>query len=167
MLENNMGIVEDFKNTYMSYCDLSNNQALKKVYSDENIKLYIKNKCILITKAEFLNGKVYHLYVWSENDSVLVYSASDYRNKNVDRNLAARSNKLLHYKDICYFKDNGLKIYDFGNISSIDEPNGIDKFKISFGGSQINVYSYFVGNTLWGRLLILCKKILNSKGNKI
>ena len=159
-LEDNLSIVEDFKNTFMSYCDICDNQLLKKVYSDQNIRSYIDNECVLISKAEFHNGKVYHLYVFDENDALLIYSASDYRKNEIDKSLAGRANKLLHYKDMLYLKEKGLSNYDWGNVASFELPNGIDKFKMSFGGTRMKVYSYFVGNSLLGKFLVFSKKIL-------
>lgn len=159
-LKENYNIVEDFKNTFMSYCDICDNQLLKKVYSDQNIRSYIDNECVLISKAEFHNGKVYHLYVFDENDALLIYSASDYRKNEIDRSLAGRANKLLHYKDMLYLKEKGLSNYDWGNVASFALPNGIDKFKMSFGGARKKVYSYFVGNSLLGKVLVFSKKML-------
>lgn len=159
-LRNNFSLVVDFKNTFMNYCDICNNQSLKKVYDEQKIKSYIDNECILLSKAQFSNGKVYHLYVYDKNDALLVYSASDYRKNEIDRNLAGRANKLLHYKDMLYLKFEGLSYYDWGNVASFDSPNGIDKFKMSFGGARKKVYSYFVGNSLLGKFLVFSKKIL-------
>jgi hypothetical protein len=159
-LTNNFCIVEEFKNTFMSYCDICNNQSLKKVYDEQKIRSYIDNECVLLSKAEFADGKVYHLYLYDENDALLVYSASDHRKNEIDRNFAGRANKLLHYKDILYFKAEGLSNYDWGNVASFEAPNGIDKFKISFGGTRRKVYSYFVGNSLLGKILVFSKKLL-------
>ncbi|NCD08060.1 MAG: hypothetical protein EOL98_01295 [Negativicutes bacterium] len=154
------GIVEDFKNTFMNYCDICNKQSLKKVYDEEKIRSYIDNECVLLSKAAFSHGKVFHLYVFDENDALLVYSASDYRNGEIDRSLAGRANKLLHYNDMLYLKSQGLSYYDWGNVASFESPNGIDKFKISFGGTRTKVYSYFVGNSLLGKFLVFSKKML-------
>ncbi len=160
-LRDNFSIINDFKNTFMNYCEICNNQSLKKVYDEQKIRSYIDNECVLVSKAEFCNGNVFHLYVFDENDSVLIHSASDYRKNEIDSSLAGRANKLLHYKDILYFKAMGLRNYDWGNVASFETPNGIDKFKMSFGGTRMKVYSYFVGNSLLGKFLVFSKKILH------
>ncbi len=159
-LRDNFNILEDFKNTFLNYCDICNNQALKKVYDEQKIRSYIDNECVLLSRAEFPNGKVYHLYVYDENNALLVYSASDHRKDEIDRNLAGRANKLLHYNDMLFLKSIGLSHYDWGNVASFESPNGIDKFKMSFGGTQMKVYSYFVGNSLLGKFLVFSKKLL-------
>lgn len=159
-LRNKFSLVEDFKNTFLNYCEISHNQSLKKVYDEKKIISYIDNQCVLLSKAEFANGMVYHMYLYEKNDALLLYSASDYRKNEIDRDLAGRANKLLHYKDILYFKADGLSYYDWGNVASFDAPNGIDKFKMSFGGIRRKVYSYFVGNSLLGKFLVFSKKLL-------
>lgn len=159
-LRNNFSIVVDFKNTFLNYCVICNNQALKKVYDEQKIRSYIDNECVFLSKADFDNGKVYHLYIYDKNNALLVYSASDHRKNEIDRNLAGRANKLLHYKDMLQLKIMGLSYYDWGNVASFELPNGIDKFKMSFGGTRKKVYSYFVGNSLLGKFLVFSKKLL-------
>ena len=60
-----------------------------------------------------------------------------------------------------WFREHGYVLYDWGNISSSTNPNGIDKFKMSFGGEVVTVYNSFVGNTLLGKILVVLYKILN------
>lgn len=50
------------------------------------------------------------------------------------------ANKLLHFHDIQYFKENGLKVYDFGGW---DDLPGLQKFKQSFGAYPIKIFNYF------------------------
>lgn len=157
-LENDPGIIREFTKMYLQYCDLIQNEELKKTYRDNSIDLYIQNKCILVSKAEFTNGKAYHVYVWDDEDCLFIYSVSDHKGKDVDSKLAGRANRLLHYRDLLWFKEHGVIHYDWGNVTSFDEPNGIDKFKMSFGGRKVKVYSYLVGNTARGKALVSLKK---------
>ena len=131
------------------------------VFDENLIKKYINNNCFLISVAEFEKGKVYHAYFFSDSSTCLWYSASDFRNQEVDRNLAARANKRLHFEDMKHFKDIGIKLYDWGNVTTQNNanPNGIDKFKASFGGTYTEKYSYTVGNTLLGKILLTGKKL--------
>ena len=41
-------------------------------------------------------------------------------------------------------KKMGIENYDWGGISSLDNPNGIDKFKMAFGGSPIFYYNVMI-----------------------
>ena len=114
-----------------------------------------------VSYAQYPNGKVFHMYLHDDVKVMLWFSASDFRNQNVDKHLAGRVNKFLHYQDMIHFKRRGLHYYDWGNISSSLNPNGIDQFKMKFGGELKDVYSYFVGNTLWGRILIILRTLYN------
>ena len=72
-------------------------------------------------------------------------------------------NKLLHIKDMEWFRERGYLLYDWGNIHSSQNPNGIDKFKMSFGGEIVTVYNSFVGNSLLGKLLVSLYKFTRKR----
>jgi lipid II:glycine glycyltransferase (peptidoglycan interpeptide bridge formation enzyme) len=160
LLEHN-DILNDFELVYFEFSKLIGLNEVEKAYDKPTINSYIENDCFLLTCAEYENGKVYHAYVCDDKNTVLIFSASDFRSGNVDKALAGRANKLLHWNDILYFKENGLFLYDWGNISSIDNPNGIDRFKMSFGGTPTKIYNIFVANSFFGHLLICGKKLVN------
>ena len=67
----------------------------------------------------------------------------------------------FHLPYLKMFKEHGYEIYDWGNIASFDNPNQIDKFKMSFGGEIKTVYSCFIGNTLKGKILIKLRELKN------
>ncbi len=161
-LHDDDSILADFKKTYMSYCERGNNPKLKRYFSDLSIRQYLDHHCILLSKAQFPNGKVYHLYVWCDGDSLFEYSASDHLNDEVVGILAGMANKLLVYRDMLWLKEHGVTRYDWGGIFNFDHPNGIDRFKMLFGGKQAMVYNHFVGNTMKGKLLVCLKKYQDS-----
>ncbi len=82
-----------------------------------------------------------------------------------DKQLAGRANKLLHYTDMVAFKKDGIKIYDFGGYAEGTNDKGlqgINKFKLSFGGSKVECinyssYTYFVLKKLASLLGLLGK----------
>ena len=67
-------------------------------------------------------------------------------------NEIGRMNKYLHWKDIQYFKNNGFSRYEWGGITDPDKPNGIDKFKMEFGGRVIQCNNYIIPISLFGRV---------------
>ena len=104
---------------------------------------YIKAKQLLISCAK-LDGKpmVFHSYVYGGENSRLLHSCSEFRAEdNETRNAIGRSNKYLHWSDFHYLQSVGVKTYDWGGITSITEPNGIDKFKMSFGAEPVVYYN--------------------------
>jgi hypothetical protein len=76
----------------------------------------------------------------------LFHSASLRFNNNIDTSIVARANKLLHFRDMLYFKEQGFKVYDFGGYAENTNNEsliGINKFKISFGGERVICLNYY------------------------
>lgn len=68
----------------------------------------------------------------------LMHAASQRLNTDIDKQLTGKANKLLHYFDMMQFKQEGFTMYDFGgyaNNTADKGLQGINKFKLSFGGS--------------------------------
>lgn len=160
--DSSVTLLEEFEEAYIAFAKGLNNEELLKAYSRSKVNNLIENKRILLSKAFVDNISVYHIYVWGDRESCLLYSVSNFRDDPSKRNLAGRMNKLLHIKDIDYLRDRGVVLYDWGNISRKGEPNGIDIFKMSFGGEVKNQYNVFKANTLKGKILIILFKIKNA-----
>lgn len=103
---------------------------------------------------------VFHSYICDATDARLLHSASCFREESANQSMIGRANKRLHWEDILYFKKKGLLRYDWGGISDFDNPNGIDEFKLKFGGQKITYYNVFAGNTLLGKLAVTAMKLL-------
>ncbi len=103
---------------------------------------------------------VFHSYICDDTDARLLHSASCFREESADQSMIGRANKRLHWEDILYFKKKGLQRYDWGGISDFENPNGIDEFKLKFGGEKITYYNVFVGNTLLGKLAVTAMKVM-------
>lgn len=107
------------------------------------MKFYANNNALIISCVEFQEKPiVYHAYIIDGENARLWMSCSVFRDSEDKqyRALVGRANKRLHSDDIQYFKNNGYSSYDWGGISSLNEPNGIDRFKMSFGGTPIQYY---------------------------
>ena len=61
--------------------------------------------------------------------------------KDFKKNVIGMANRMLHIEDMYYFKDAGLKVYDWGGAGTAEDVAGITKFKKSFGGEQVVFYS--------------------------
>jgi len=116
----------------------------------------IESNSLLITSCTNVNGdnEVFHAYLRDSDSCVLMYSASPLWGKEEKdkANEIGRMNKYLHWKDIQYFKNNGLSRYEWGGITDPNEPNGIDKFKMEFGGDVVQYNNYIIPVTLLGRV---------------
>ena len=97
----------------------------------------------------FYNGEmiVAHSYLVDKEVGIarLYHSGSRRLDETVDRNIIGRANKLLTYKDILFFKEEGYKILDFGGYVENTEDKsmkGINEFKLSFGGQVVECLNY-------------------------
>lgn len=82
-----------------------------------------------------------------ETGYVLLYLSASRRliDENIEPNFIGKANKLLHYRDMLYFKSLGLNRYGFGGYSEnkrSDLKYGINKFKSHFGGQITNKFEY-------------------------
>ncbi len=80
-----------------------------------------------------------HSYLTDRESGIvrLMHAASQRLNTEVDKQVAGKANKLLHYFDMMQFKQQGFTLYDFGgyaNNTTDKGLQGINKFKLSFGG---------------------------------
>lgn len=89
---------------------------------------------------------VYHTYVYDGTRARLWHSASLFRlldgEKEDDRKIVGMANRYLHYADMLFFKEKGLKIYDWGGAGLGEDVANITKFKESFGGIPEKSYEY-------------------------
>lgn len=158
-LKNNKIIINEFESAYLDFAKEINNKDIEKAYQRSKINNYIECNCIMLSKAVKDDVSVYHVYSCGGGECCLNYSVSNFRIDPTKRNLAGRMNRYLHIEDMDWFRNHGISLYDWGNISSSSNPNGIDKFKMSFGGQVVTVYQNFVGNTLLGKMLVGLYKI--------
>ena len=158
-LKVNKDILDEFERAYLDFANDLGLKDVKEAYKRSKIDNYIECDCVLLSKAEKDGVSVYHLYSCGGGECVLNYSVSNFRMDPSKRNLAGRMNKLLHIKDMDWFRERNYTLYDWGNISSSQNPNGIDIFKMSFGGDVVTVYNSFVGNSFMGRLLVVLYKL--------
>lgn len=127
----------------------------------EAVKKYLAADAIVFS-AVWHEGEmlVFHSYICDDKDARLLHSASCFREESADQSMIGRANKRLHWEDILYFRKKGLIRYDWGGISDFDNPNGIDEFKLKFGGEKITYYNIFAGNTLLGKLAVTAMKLM-------
>lgn len=152
-------LVDEFETAYLDFAKELNLKEVADAYQRSKIDNFIECDCILLSKAEKEGVSVYHVYSYGGKECCLNYSVSNFRIAPSKRNLAGRMNKLLHIKDMDWFREHGVTLYDWGNISSQENPNGIDKFKMSFGSEVVTVYQSFVGNSLLGKILVTIYKL--------
>ena len=148
-------LIEFFRQCYES---MYASKGMVSHYNADLINAYIRSNAVQIssvrTNEEF---QIFHFYLSDNYHTLLLYSCSDFRQHKEDRNFAARVNKYLHWQDYLYFKEHGIKEYNWGGIYSFDNPNGIDEFKLSLcndDDTKVINYSVIEPCTLLGRVVI-------------
>lgn len=105
---------------------------------------------MVITKAVYdQQDIVMHAYIIDSNLKRvrLLYSASLFRNEQSTQIKAVigRANRMLHFEDMCLFKEQGYDVYDLGGYAyntSNAALQRINQFKDSFGGELIQESDY-------------------------
>ncbi len=125
------------------------------------VKSYISANAFVLTAAYIDDSPVvFHSYIVGEGRARLLHSCSNLRSATKEmRNMIGRANSLLHRDDLIYMKNREVYVFDWGGVSSLDEPNGIDLYKMSFGGAPTQYYVIRNRNTLKAKLIHLALQI--------
>ena len=115
------------------------------------------NDEILVMHCSFVDYKLKTVYIH--------HSASHFRTlkkskSNIDKNFISYANCFLHYQDMLYFKNLGMKTYDFGGYGvNTDDKSilSINQFKDGFRGKLVQQNHYISYPFL---LISLCYQML-------
>lgn len=151
-LQENIRVQEEFAHMYELMYE---EKGMKAVFNRPQLAAYLKADAFALTGI-YKDGKpvVFHSYIVGENEVRLLHSVSAFRDENTDANFVARANKRLHWDDMLLWKAQGKEKYDWGGVSSLENPNGIDAFKFKFGGETLTYYNVYEGISLIGKLAI-------------
>lgn len=155
------GIIDKFKKVYN---EMFKAKGLEYYFNEALTLAGIESGQLIVTTnalSDDPNCVVYHAYLVDGTSAVLMYSASPlWEDGDKEKaNAIGRLNKHLHWKDMLWFKENGYSRYEWGGISNPDEPNGIDRFKLEFGGDVVCYANYLIPCSLLGRVYVnLVKK---------
>ena len=154
-------MMDEFERSYIDFARSLNNEHLFRAYDRHRIEILRNNGRLMISKAITPDITIYHVYAWGGKACCLLFSVSNFRSDPSLRNMAGRMNKMLHIKDMRWFRDRGVYWYDWGNISRSGQQAGIDQFKVAFGGEIVEQYNVMKGQSLKGKVLILGYKMKN------
>ena len=149
-----------FMNAYDEFAKSKNLPLLNR----KELQLLVDSSLLVIRKINDSNQQtlVYHSYITTDDRARLLHSFSFYRTKeNSNKSLIGRANRLLHWNDILYFKNNQIKVYDLGGIDTDilnSETQAINKFKHCFGGKIVTEYNVQNPGSIKGFIYLLGKK---------
>jgi len=149
----NEGITTSFNGDADEFINFFNDFAAKKnsdlvsMLSKRRIEEMGEN---LKLSFAFYNGQILaaHSYLVDKETSIVRHHHSSTKrlDDNYDRNLIGRANKYLTVKNIEYFKQEGIKTFDFGGYAADTKDEsliGINKYKLLFGGTVVTSFNYF------------------------
>ena len=143
-----------------TYNEMYESKGIKAKFNTALVHQYIKEDAICFTVAYFNDEPlVFHSYIIDENNVRFFYSASPFRIKKEYADEIGSMNKALHWFDLRQFKKMKIMTYDWGGIANPEEPNGIDKFKMGFGGEATSYYNVIIGVSLLGKITLSLIKV--------
>lgn len=151
-------LLDSFEQTYnVMFSSKNMPNRLNRNYVENALK---KNYMTISCASYRGNPIVYHAYVIDSNNALLLYSASIlWTDSAIDSKLVGWANKRLHWEDMLFFKHAGISRYEWGGISSVDTPNGIDRFKMEFSGTVVQYDNCLIANSILGAAYVGALKI--------
>jgi hypothetical protein len=146
------GIVCTFNHNVGEFVAFFNDFAAKKnTYSVSKRRIEEMGESLQLSFAIY-DGQILaaHSYLIDREIGIVRHhhSATKRLDDNYDKNLIGRANKYLTVKNIEHFKEQNLKVFDFGGYAADTKDEsliGINKYKLLFGGkvvTSVNYYSY-------------------------
>ncbi len=152
---NDMGMYISFFKSYLERKNLTN-------FIPE-VQLKALGDSLVMRAAYQREGQIltFHSYILDKSVKRvrLLHSFSDLHVNGLgkdEKSLIGRANKLLHYDDMLFFREQGFEVYDFGGyaFNTCDKSlQGINCFKDNFGGILVEESDY-------ESFIILAAKIL-------
>jgi hypothetical protein len=95
----------------------------------------------------------------------LLWSATRNRVSTEIKKIIGAVNRYMHWREILYYKNIGVKIYDFGgvNLDKKSPTYTITQFKLSFGGDIIKEYDILLTNNTILKVLFKSKDFIHER----
>jgi lipid II:glycine glycyltransferase (peptidoglycan interpeptide bridge formation enzyme) len=95
----------------------------------------------------------------------LLWSATRDRSSTEVKKIIGTINRYMHWREILYYKNIGVRIYDFGgvNLDKKSPTYTITQFKLSFGGDIIEEYDILLMRNKILKVLFKSKDFIYEK----
>ena len=144
----------------VAHADLEARVNRPKIDFAKQKLLATRQREFVLTKSLDADGKPvsWHLYLSFQGRARLVHTVTILLDKNStqDKNFAGRANRFHHWKDILYFKERGLTLFDFGGWVAPGEDakmRSISEFKEGFGGKVVECHNAVIPKTRLGAVV--------------
>lgn len=130
----------EIESILVAFAEMYHGMFLEKGMADRflevnDLRAYAKKNVLIVTTAS-INGEVVKFNAHIHNGTYArgLYGCSHFRTVDKEtRNAIGRAGEYLDWMDLLYCKELGITEYDWGGLSSFENPNGIDKYKMKFG----------------------------------
>lgn len=158
-LKKDPSLLASFDKDFKEFAKL---KSISNTYNRSAMKQYIENGGIMLSKA-IHGGMTYaqHICIFDGETVRGLYSVSNFRSKGYDPGIAGLANRFLEWNDIQYFNRINCKTYDWGGLNKDSERNGVDQFKLGFGGANHTSYNVIVGRSFVGKMCVLLLRVVN------
>lgn len=144
------------------YEQMKEAKGIPDVFNRKLAESYASNDALVIAMAYVNEIPVgFNAYIADETHFRTWLTAFAFREEEFDAQEVSRAHQLLEWETMRYCCQNGITSYDFGGISSFENPNGIDKFKMTFAkeGARVTYDNYLVGVSPIGKMAVSAYKI--------
>lgn len=155
-----LSVLDDFAEMYHG---MFLEKGMPERYLDvPSLEAYAKQGALVVTAAA-IDGQIVKFNAHIHNGVLArgLYGCSQFRavDKEIS-NAIGRAGEYLDWMDMLYFKQLGIKEYDWGGISSFENPNGIDKYKMKFGVEFREYYTITCRVSLRAKAIYQVKRLL-------
>lgn len=158
-----MHTIQKFVTEYNKFARLKN-LALSDM---ARLKAYFENGLLGISYITNSNNEIvtWHVYRISHGRVMLIDSLSIWymHTKNKIKRKMSAANRYCHYKDMIFFKEQGIAVYDWGGWYTGNTNKallGVNSFKEKFGGTVIPNYNSIAYISFKGKLFRSIKKLM-------
>ena len=156
-------VLNDFVDSYDHFAAEKHQEKINRIW----MSTLAVGELLQISRIQDATGAtlVWHAYHVGSDRATLLHSASILRAESDTalRSKVGRANRYHHWQDILYFKQLGLRMYDFGGWYEKHEDIArlnINKFKEGFGGNIVKSYICERPLTLRGWVFLKTRTLL-------
>jgi len=123
-------------------CDFLTRKQLEPWVAAHGLDNFYLTPFFVTSSVDFQQSSlIVHTYIADEEAGIvwLYWSASPV-DAAVERRLIGWLNRLLHWRDMLWFRENGFVTYDWGGAGISPDVVNITRFKMGFGGTPIKRY---------------------------
>lgn len=146
------------------YDDFSRSKSIWPIWAPRLRALHESDRLVLSRVIRDQETLVWHASLRTGDRFVVLYSASLPTADQSLRKVIGQANRLLHWREMLFLKDQGCPIYDFcGWYAGVEDKALllVNRFKEEFGGRKVVEYNIIEDRTLRAKFVRLLKIMIS------